>query len=162
MLRHILNEQKSKRNIARLFIIFLVLMSLYTFLDNFGYQSYTSLGEAFGYNVVVSTVVLNIAISLISAFTISLTLINFNLNNTKTSGSLFASVGNVFAVVFTGCATCGLSLIGSIGLSIGLPAVMPGAVKFKFFALLVIILGLIVVIYFINTSVCSIKKGGKK
>jgi hypothetical protein len=53
-------------------------------------------------------------------------------------------------------------VLGAIGLSIGLPAITPGAVKYKFFALLVIILGLIVVVYIINTSVCSIKKGGKR
>lgn len=162
MFKYILNEQKNKNNIIILLIIFISLFSLYTFLDNYGYQSYFLLGDAFGNNVVVATIVLNVAISFISAFTISITIINFNINNTRTSGSLFASIGNVFALVFTGCASCGLSLLGAIGLSIGLPAIMPGAVKFKFFALLVIILGLVIVVYLINTSTCSIKKGGKK
>lgn len=162
MLTYILQEQKKTKNIIVLLAIFVILLLLYTFLDNFGYQSYISLGDAFGYNTVVYTIVLNILISLISAFTISMTIINFNVNNTRTSGSFFASIGNVFALLFTGCASCGLSLFGAIGISIGLPTIMPGAIKYKFFALLVIILGLIIVLYVINTSVCSIKKGEKK
>ena len=161
MLQFVLQEQKSKKNILILLAIFVGLLLIYTFLDNFGYQSYRTLGQAFGYNTVVSTIVLNIFISLFSAFTISITIINFGINNTKTSGSFFASVGNVFALIFTGCASCGISLLGAIGISFGV-TVLPGAVKFKFFALLVIILGLIVVMYLINTSTCSIKKGGKQ
>jgi len=162
MLRFILNEHKKMKNIVIMLVIFTVLLSVYTLLDNFGYQSYELIGQAFGYSVVYQTIILNVLISFISAFTISLTLVNYKINNVKTSGSIFASIGNVFAVVFTGCATCGLSLLGTIGLSIGLPAVTPGAVKFKFFALLVIVLGLIIVAYLIDNSTCSIKKGGKK
>lgn len=162
MINYILNEQMKPKNMIVLVVIFLGLLSLYSLLDNYGYQTYRILGEAFGYNVVVSTIVLNIAISLISAFTISVSVINFKMNNALSGGSIFASVGNVFAVIFTGCASCGLSLIGAIGLSLGLPTIMPGAVKFKFFALLVIILGLIIVLYVISTSTCSIKKGGKQ
>jgi hypothetical protein len=157
-----LQEQKQFKNIITLLVITALLFSLYTFLDNYGFQNYTILGDAFGQGTVIATITLNVLISVISAFTISLTLINYRFNNQMTSGSLFASIGNVFAIIFTGCATCGLTLFGSIALSIGLPAVTPGAIKYKFFALLVIILGLIVVMYIINTSVCSIKKGGKK
>lgn len=162
MIRLVLNEQKKLKNIIVLLVIFIALLSVYTFLDNYGFQSYYILGDAFGLDVVITTITLNVLISLISAFTISLTLINFKFNNQMTSGSFFASIGNVFAVIFTGCASCGLSVLGAIGLSIGLPAITPGAVKFKFFALLVIILGLIIVMYIINTSTCSIKKGGRK
>ena len=162
MLGYILNEQKKKKNLLLMLIIFTFFILLYTFLDNFGYQSYASLGDAFGFNVVVNTIGLNIGISLISAFTISISILNYRINNTKSSGSIFASIGNVFAVVFTGCASCGISLIGAIGISIGLPTILPGAVKYKFFALLVMILGLILVMYLINTSTCSVKKGGKK
>ena len=162
MLRLVLEEQKKTRNILILIGIFLALLTVYTLLDNYGFQTYYLLGEAFGYNTVYATITLNVLISLLSAFTINLTVINFRFNNTRTSGSLFASIGNVFALIFTGCATCGLSLVGAIGLSIALPTVTPGAVKFKFLALLVIILGLIIVMYLINTSTCSIKKGGRK
>lgn len=161
MLNYVLNEQKKSKNIIRLIIIFFILFLIYTLLDNYGYQSYQTLGNAFGLKVVIQTVTLNVLISLLSAFTISITMINFSINNTKTSGSIFASIGNVVALVFTGCASCGLSLLGAIGISIGI-SVLPGAVKFKFFALLIIILGLIIVSYLINTSTCSIKKGGKK
>jgi hypothetical protein len=161
MIRFVLLEQKKLKNILVLVGILIALLSLYTFLDNYGYQSYATLGDAFGYNTVIATISLNVLISLVSALTISFTLINFRFNNAMTSGSIISSVGNVFAVIFTGCASCGLSLLGAIGLSIGLPAVTPGAVKYKFFALLVIILGLIIVLYLINNATCSIKKGGK-
>jgi hypothetical protein len=162
MIRFVLQEQKKFKNILILLGIFLGLLTLYTFLDNFGYQSYATLGDAFGYNTVVATITLNVLISLISAATISFTIINFRFNNAMSSGGIISSIGNVFAVVFTGCASCGLSLLGAIGLSIGLPAVTPGAVKYKFFALLIIILGMIIVVYLINNSTCSIKKGGKQ
>lgn len=161
MLQFVLQEQKNKKNILMLLGLFVGLLTVYTFLDNYGYQSYITLGQAFGTTRVVSTITLNVLISMLSAFTISITIINFRFNNTKTSGSFFASVGNVFALVFTGCASCGLTLLGAVGLSIGI-TVIPGAVKFKFFALLLIILGLIIVMYLINTSTCSIKKGGQK
>lgn len=161
MIYFVLNEQKKRKNILLLLGIFIGLLSVYTFFDNFGYQSYYTLGEAFGYNTVYQTISLNILISLLSAFTISITVINFKINNSMASGSVFASIGNVFGLIFTGCASCGLSLLGAIGISLGV-TVLPGAIKFKFFALLVIILGLIIVIYLINTSTCSIKKGGKK
>lgn len=162
MLNYVLNEQKKKNNIIILLSIFTALFALYTLLDNVGYQTYSILGDAFGFDVVVSTILLNVGISLVSAFTISISIINYKINNTKTSGSIFASIGNLIAVLFTGCASCGLSLFASIGLSLGLPTILPGAVKFKFFALLVLILGLIIVMYLINTSTCSIKKGGRK
>jgi len=161
MIHLILNELKKRNNVLLLIAIFVVLLIVYIFFDNFGYQSYYTLGEAFGYNVVVQTITLNLLISSLSAFTITITVINFKFNNTVTSGSVFASIGNVFGLIFTGCATCGLSLLGAIGVSLGV-TVLPGAVKYKFFALLVIILGLIIVIYLINTSTCKIQKGGKK
>lgn len=161
MIHLILQEQKKTKNILMLLGIFLVLMAVYTFFDNYGYQSYYTLGEAFGYNRVVATISLNVLISLLSAFTISVTVINFRFNNAMTSGSVFASIGNVFGLIFTGCASCGLSLLGAVGVSLGV-TVLPGAVKYKFFALLLLTLGLIVVVYLINTSTCSIKKGGKK
>lgn len=156
----ILQEQKKPRNIILFVSVFLVLLSIYTLLDNYGYQTYALIGDAFGYDVVVQTIVLNVLISLLSAFMISITVINFRFTNNKSSGSFFASIGNVFALVFTGCASCGLSLLGAIGVSLGV-TILPGAVKFKFLALLVIMLGLIIVIYLINTSTCSIKEGGK-
>lgn len=162
MIRFVLIEQKKMKNILILTIIFLVLLSIYTFLDNYGFQNYSILGDAFGQNTVIATIGLNILISLISAITINFTIINYRFNNTLSGGSIFSTIGNVFAVVFTGCASCGLSLIGSIGLSAILPVVSPGAIKYKFFALLVILLGLIIVIYIINNSTCSINKGGKK
>lgn len=158
MLRLVLYEQKKIKNILLLVFTFIALLGLYIFLDNFGHQSYSTLADAFGVSVLIQTLVLNVLISLISAVTISFTIINYKLNNSMTSGSFFASIGNLFAVIFTGCATCGLSVFGALGISLGLPAITPGAVKYKFFALLVIILGLIVVTYIINTSVCSIKK----
>ena len=161
MLQFVLQEQKSKKSLLRLGLIFLGLMIVYTLLDNYGVESYRTLGQAFGVGRVVSTITLNVLISLLSAFTISITVINFGFNNTPTSGSLFASVGNVFALIFTGCASCGVSLLGAIGISLGV-TVLPGAIKFKFFALLLIVLGLILVMYLIQTSVCSIKKGGAK
>ena len=161
MIRFVLEEQKKLKNIIILIVIFLLLLSLYTFLDNFGFQSYPILGDAFGYSVVVQTITLNVLISFISAVTVNLTLINYRLNNQMSSGSFFASIGNLFAVIFSGCASCGLSVLGAIGLSIGLPAIAPGAVKYKFFALLLIILGLIVVVYIINTATCSMKKRRK-
>jgi hypothetical protein len=99
MLYVVLNEQKKLKNISILLVVFLVLLSIYTFLDNYGFQSYSILGDAFGYNTVVATITLNVFISLISAFTVSLTLINYKLNNSMTSGSFFASIGNVFAVI---------------------------------------------------------------
>lgn len=162
MLSFVLQEQKKIKNIVTMLLIFVALLALYTFLDNYGFQTYAILGDAFGQAVVIQTITLNILISLISALTISLTLINYRFNNAMSSGSFFASIGNLFAVIFTGCATCGLSLFGALGVSLVLPAVTPGAVKFKFFGLLVIILGLIIVTYIINTSTCSIKKGGKR
>lgn len=158
MLRFVIQEQLKKTNIIRLIIIFALLLSLYTFLDTIGFQTYKILGDAFGNDVVFWTITLNVLNSFISALTISLTLINYGFNNQKIGGSVLASIGNVFAVVFTGCASCGLSLLGAIGVSTILPAVTPGAIKFKFFALLVILLGLIIVTYIINTSVCSINK----
>lgn len=158
MLTLVLNEQKKLKNILIVLIIFLLLLSLYTFLDNYGYQSYKTLQDAFGTSILVQTVTLNILISLISAFTINLTLINYQFNNSKSNGGIFASIGNLFAVLFTGCATCGISVFATLGISLGLPAITPGAVKYKFFALLIIILGLIIVSYVINTSTCSIKK----
>lgn len=161
MIHLILNELKKRNNLLLLSLLFIVLLLVYTYFDNFGYQSYYTLGEAFGYNVVVQTIVLNVLISLLSAFTITVTIINFRFNNTVSSGSIFASIGNVFGLIFTGCATCGLSLLGAIGVSLGV-SVLPGAVKYKFFALLVIVLGLIIVVYLINTSTCKIQKGGKK
>lgn len=160
MIYAVLQEQKKLKNIIVSSIIFLFLLSLYTLLDNYGYQSYSTLGDAFGYNVVTATIILNILISLLSAFTISITLLNYQLNRTMTSGSIFASIGNLFAVVFTGCASCGLSLLGAIGIGLGLPVITPGAVQYKFFALLVILLGLIIVLYVIQNTTCSIKKGG--
>jgi hypothetical protein len=162
MLTVVFQQQKQKKNILILLSIFGLLLALYTFLDNYGFQSYTILGDAFGYNVVVSTIVLNILLSALSAFTISITLINYRLQNAMTSGSIFASIGNVFAVIFSGCASCGLSLFGALGVAIGLPVITPGAVKYKFFALLIILLGLIIVLYVIQTSVCKIKSGGVK
>lgn len=160
MLQFVLQEQKQLKNIVTLLVLMLLLLGLYTFLDNFGYQSYKMLGEAFGYSVVTQTIILNVIISIVSAFTISISLINYRINNSKTSGSIFASIGNLFAVVFSGCASCGLSIFGAIGLSLGLPLITPGAIKYKFFALLVIVLGLIVVLYIIQTSTCKIKQGG--
>lgn len=162
MLHLVLQEQKKIKNILIMTGIFLALMGVYIFLDNFGAQSYKSLGDAFGTPTLLATIGLNILISIGSAFTISMTVINFKFNNTKTSGSFFATIGNIVAVIFTGCASCGLSLVGAIGLSVTLPAVSPGAIQYKFLALLIVILGLIIVMYIINTSVCSVKKGGKK
>ena len=160
MLQLVWMQQKEKKNILILISIFALLLSLYIFLDNYGYQSYYLIADAFGIKVVIQTLILNVLISFVSALSISMTLINYRLNNVTNGGSIFASIGNLFSVIFTGCATCGLSLLGAIGLGLGLPAIAPGAVKYKFFALLIILLGFIILTYIISTSVCKIKKGG--
>ena len=156
MIKLTLNELKHWKNQRLLLIVFALVMALYILMDNFGYQTYKMIGDAFGYQVVVQTMTLNVLISLISAFTITLSVIHYKMNQTKTSGSIFATIGNVFAMVFSGCSSCGITVLSAIGISVGLPTILPGAVKFKFIALLFIVLGLIWVLYVIQTSTCKI------
>ncbi len=157
MLPFVLSELKQTKYIVRMIIIFILILSLYTWMDNFGYQTYKMLGEAFGYDVVFKTITLNIIISLLSSFTITISIINYNMNNKRTQGSILATITNGIALLFSGCSSCGITILSAIGISIGLPTILPGAIKFKFLALIFMLLGLVWVLYLIQYNTCKVK-----
>lgn len=117
------------------FIVFILLLSLYVFLDNLGFQNYSMLISAFGAHVFVLTMSLNILISYVSAITVDKIVVS------KVGTSVGVSVGNIIGAVFAGCTSCGVSLLAVIGVNFALPVVAPGAIEYKLLALLIVAIG---------------------
>lgn len=117
------------------YIIMLLFLSLYIFLDNLGFQNYSMLINAFGWQLFVITMTLNLLISYISALTVVTIIKN------KVGSTVGVSIGNIIGAVFAGCTSCGVSLLGIIGLNIALPFASPGAIEYKLIALAIVFAG---------------------
>lgn len=138
------------------FIITIALFILYTALDNYGYQSYTMLFQAFGWLTLTLTILLNILISLISGYSVHLALSQLPIKNSGSSMSIGA-IGNSIAAVFAGCASCGVNILAAIGISFALPVITPGAIEYKLLALVIVLIGYAIISYRIKHSVCEVK-----
>lgn len=130
------------------YIVFLLFLALYIFLDNLGFQNYPLLISAFGWGLFLLTMTMNILISFVSAMSVD-KIVQFN-----TGSTVGVSIGNIIGAVFAGCTSCGVSLLAILGLNFTLPFVSPGAIEFKIIALIIVSLGYLYTNY-------RIKKGCK-
>ena len=132
----------------RKYYIFIILLSMYIYLDNLGFQNYKMLISAFGWVSFILTMSLNLLISAFSAITVDKAL------SSQTKGGIGVGFGNAIGAFFAGCTSCGVSLLAVIGVTFSLPVVTPGAIEYKLLALL-----LVLVTYFY--TIRKINKGCK-
>lgn len=134
----------------------ITLFSIYTYFDNFGYQNYKMLYQAFGLFQLVATITLNVLLSVVSTFSVYTAFTN-SMVKIDFKGATLSTVGNIIAIFFTGCTSCGLSIFAALGLSFTAPLVTPGAIEYKAIALVVLLIGL----YFIDKKAkngkCKVK-----
>lgn len=130
------------------YIIFILFLGLYVFLDNLGFQNYGMLIGAFGWGLFLIVMTLNILIAYVSTITIN------NIVLSKVGTTVGVSIGNIIGAVFAGCTSCGISLLTIIGINIALPFATPGAIEFKILALVIVTAGYLYTNY-------RIKKGCK-
>ena len=91
--------------------------------------------NAFGWSLFLITMALNLLISYVSAATVEIIIKN------KVGTTIGVSVGNIIGAVFAGCTSCGISLLGIIGVSFSLPFLSPGGIEYKLVAFLIVLAG---------------------
>jgi len=156
MFKTILAMQKEKKYIIQGVIVFILFMVLYFTLDslNIGYRNMI---DDFGVYLVVVNVVLNIIMSLTSAFMWNVSTGLVKLTGKEGKGSFFSGIAYVFGLLTYGCTPCVIALFSTIGLTFSVAILPLAGLPYKFIALALLALGLLWLIYETNHVKCKIK-----
>lgn len=155
MYSEILAMQKQKRYLIQGAIFFAFFMVIYFLLDGLN-GGYTSMAEEYGVLLVVVNIVLNLAMSLMSAFMMNLSTGLMKLTGKEGKGTFLSSVAILFGMLTYGCTPCVIAFFATIGLTISIAVLPLAGLPYKFISVLLIVIGFFWLKYEINHVKCKI------
>lgn len=157
MLNLVWQKQKEKKYIIMNILISVFFLVIYIMLDRLGNENYTNMIANFGLFVVIIHMLINIIISILTGFMMTLSTIKFDLTKREAPGSnVIPMLSFLFGVLTYGCTSCVVTFLAAVGISFT-PLILPnGNLAWKLASLAIIILGFIIVLYSINKATCKI------
>jgi len=156
MLQAVLMKQKERSYQAIIAISFIVFIIVYTLLDNFN-GGYGAMRREYGALLPVINVIINIFMSALSAFMMSISTAFFKLSGKEGKGSFFSGASVLFGILTYGCTSCVIAFFATIGITFSV-AVLPFAgLPYKLISLVLILIGFWWLIHEIKNPKCKIK-----
>lgn len=157
MLRTVMEEAKTKKNIWMMIGLFLFFTGLYIFLDFEGNENYSIMIENFGLGIVILHIIANIMIGLLSSIMVGFSIINYNITKKDPVGSnAIPFLTFLFGLLTFGCTSCVVAFLAAVGIAFS-PLVLPnGNLLWKIIALLFVMVGFTWIMYSIQNAKCKI------
>lgn len=155
MISFVLSKLKTKKYLVGMAGYFLFFMVLYTMLDYLN-VAYPLMAKTYGFYLVLTNVILNVIMALISAFLIAATSAQFAFSKKASKGANASFVSIIFGIFTYGCTPCVISFLAAIGISFSVAILPLAGLPYKFISLGLLIIGLIWVLFAINKTTCKI------
>lgn len=156
MFKTIMSMQKQKKYVIQGILTLFIFFILYLVLDNLN-MSYSEMIKDFGIYLVVINILLNLTMSMLSAFMWNVSSALVKLTGREGKGSMLSGLAYLFGLLTYGCTPCVIAMFATIGITFSVAALPLAGLPYKFLALLILILGLLWLIYETNHVKCKIK-----
>lgn len=155
MLSLVLQKQKSFKYLMS-FVIYSVFFSIiYLLLDNLN-GGYAQMANDFGSTLVVVNIVLNIVMSLLSAFMFNLSSALVDLTKKEGKGTFMTMFSVMFGVLTYGCTSCVIAFFAVIGITFSVAVLPLAGLPYKLISLVLLMVGFIWLMREIKKSQCKI------
>lgn len=155
MLATVLQMQKDKKAILSLLGYFAFFMVTYLIVDSLN-MSYQEMIRVYGLYLVVINIVLNIAMSLISATMFNFSTSLVKLNGKEGKATNFANLSILFGLLTYGCTSCVIAFFAVIGITFSVAVLPLAGLPYKIISLVLLIGGFVWLMYEIQNTKCKV------
>ena len=117
---------------------------------------YPKMYQQYGMGLVIVNITLNVIMSLITALTLTVSVINIKIQGKDTKSSSLSFFSVLFAVMTYGCTSCVISFLAIFGISYSVALLPFAGLPYKFLTLFILIVALAFTRYEMNKP-CKIK-----
>lgn len=151
----VLKKQKSLKYLVSFFIYTGFFMVIYYLLDSLN-GGYTEMRNDYGAYLVTTNIVLNIFMSLLSAFMFNLSSALVDLTKKEGKGTFMTMFSVLFGVLTYGCTSCVIAFFAVIGITFSVAVLPLAGLPYKLISLGLLILGFFWLIREIKRSQCKL------
>lgn len=151
----VLKKQKSLKYLVSFLIYTGFFMVIYYLLDSLN-GGYTEMRNDYGAYLVTTNIVLNIFMSLLSAFMFNLSSALVDLTKKEGKGTFMTMFSVLFGVLTYGCTSCVMAFFAVIGITFSVAVLPLAGLPYKLISLGLLILGFFWLIREIKRSQCKL------
>lgn len=151
----VLKKQKSLKYLVSFLIYTGFFMVIYYLLDSLN-GGYTEIRNDYGAYLVTTNIVLNIFMSLLSAFMFNLSSALVDLTKKEGKGTFMTMFSVLFGVLTYGCTSCVIAFFAVIGITFSVAVLPLAGLPYKLISLGLLILGFFWLIREIKRSQCKL------
>lgn len=155
MLATVLQMQKDKKAILSLLGYFAFFMVTYLIVDSLN-MSYQEMIRVYGLYLVVINIILNIAMSLISATMFNFSTSLVKLNGKEGKATNFANLSILFGLLTYGCTSCVIAFFAVVGITFSVAVLPLAGLPYKIISLVLLIGGFVWLMYEIQNTKCKV------
>lgn len=133
---------KERKYIIQAILFFIAFMVIYQVVDSLN-MSYQEMSETYGVGLVVTNIILNITMSLLSTFLMHLSTAMVELKGKEGKGTTFGFLSVLFGILTYGCTTCVIAFFASIGIAFSVIALPLAGLPYKLVSLILIVIGIV-------------------
>ncbi len=156
MLNLSLQMLKTKKYMIQ-FILFLSFFILIYFIIDHLNMTYQEMATSYGVYLVIINIILNLVMSVLSAFLMHMSTSMVELKGKEGKGSSLGFLSILFGILTYGCTSCVIAFFASIGIAFSVIALPLAGLPYKFISLILIIIGLFVIRYQLEHGKCRVK-----
>jgi len=155
MLTEALNLQKSKKYIIQGSLFFSLFMLIYFIVDRLN-MTYAEMRVVYGLYLVIINIVLNVVMSLASAFLMNLSTAMVELKGKEGIASNLGFFSVLFGILTYGCTSCVIAFFASVGIAFSVVALPLAGFPYKLISLVLIAIGLYFITRELQKGVCKV------
>lgn len=137
-----ISKLKERKYIIQALLFFTAFMVIYQIVDSLN-MSYQEMSATYGIGLVITNIILNVTMSLLSAFLMHLSTTMVELKGKEGKGTTFGFLSVLFGILTYGCTTCVIAFFASIGIAFSVIALPLAGLPYKLISLILIVIGII-------------------
>lgn len=149
------NQLRERKYIIQLVAFLTLFLVIYTIVDYLN-MSYSLMRTTYGMGLVVLNIILNIAMSSLSALLMTLSTIMVTLKGKEGKAQSFGFFSVLFGILTYGCTSCVIAFFASIGIAFSVIALPFAGLPYKLLSFVLIIIGIIYIRHELNQGACKI------
>lgn len=146
---------KEKKYIIQASLFFIAFIVIYQIVDSLN-MSYAEMRETYGQALVITNIMLNITMSLLSAFLMHLSTVMVELKGKEGKGSTFGFLSVLFGILTYGCTTCVIAFFASVGIAFSVIALPLAGLPYKLISFVLILVGLFWISHELKYGKCKV------
>lgn len=156
MLDLIINKQKERKNILIISGYFAIFMVIYLLLDYLN-GGYTQMIMDYGFYLVLLNITLNIIMSIMSAFMLSMSTDLLKMTGKEGKGSNASFLSLFFGIFTYGCTPCLIAFFATFGITLSVAVLPLAGFPYKLLSFILLILGFIYLLHEMKNPKCKLK-----